>query len=63
MSTRTADSGPTCSNGAMGGFAPFSPLMQLHYKGNSFAIVDLLAGRIDLLLAAAGVAGTSKAVN
>jgi tripartite-type tricarboxylate transporter receptor subunit TctC len=26
------------------------------YKGNSFAIIDLIAGRIEMLLAAAGVA-------
>ena len=35
-------------------------IVHVPYKGNSFAIVDLLAGRIDLLLAAAGVAGHIK---
>lgn len=31
-------------------------MVHVPYKGNSFAIVDLIAGRIDVLLAAAGVA-------
>jgi tripartite-type tricarboxylate transporter receptor subunit TctC len=35
-------------------------MVHVPYKGNSFAIVDLLAGRIDVLLAAAGVAGHIK---
>jgi tripartite-type tricarboxylate transporter receptor subunit TctC len=35
-------------------------IVHVPYKGNSFAIVDLLAGRIELLLAAAGVANHIK---
>jgi tripartite-type tricarboxylate transporter receptor subunit TctC len=31
-------------------------MVHVPYKGNSFAIVDLIAGRLDVLLAAAGVA-------